>query len=78
MRVSDADADARLADAVLAYLAEHPDAMDTVDGVAEWWVMRQRVRGDVEAVARVLHALAERGVLEEIGEGAGRRYRLRR
>jgi Fe2+ or Zn2+ uptake regulation protein len=76
--VSEPDADAQVAEAVLAYLVEHPDAMDTAGGVAEWWVMRQRVRGDVETVSRVLRALVERGVLEEIGEGAQRRYRIKR
>jgi hypothetical protein len=29
---------------ILAYLAEHPQAMDTIEGIAEWWVRRQEVR----------------------------------
>ena len=69
--------DAELTESVLAYLAEHPDAMDTVSGIADWWLMRQRVRVEVEAVARVLHDLTERGVLEELGSGEQRRYRLK-
>jgi hypothetical protein len=76
--VSDSDADAPIAEAVLAYLAEHPNAMDTAGGIAEWWVMRQRVRGDVEAVSRVLHTLVTRGALEAIGDGEQRRYRVKR
>ncbi len=69
--------DQELADAVFAYLAEHPDAMDTVEGIAEWWVMRQRVRVEVERVDRVLRRQAENGVLETLGAGSSRRYRLR-
>jgi hypothetical protein len=69
--------DQELADAVLAYLAEHPAAMDTVEGIAEWWLMRQRVRVVVEQVERVLDRQAEDGVLEVVGAGPSRRYRLR-
>ena len=29
---------------ILAYLAEHPQAMDTLEGIAEWWLMRQHIR----------------------------------
>lgn len=64
-------------DAILAYLAEHPHATDTLEGVAEWWLMRRRVRVEVEAVAGVLEDLVARGVLEADGRGAERRYRLR-
>ena len=76
--MTESDADAPIAEAVLAYLAEHPNAMDTAAGVAEWWVMRQRVRVDVEAVSRVLHTLVARGALEAIGDGEQRRYRVKR
>jgi hypothetical protein len=69
--------DQELAEAILAYLAEHPAAMDTVAGIAEWWLMRQRVRVEVERVERVLRRQAEDGVLETLGAGSSRRYRLR-
>jgi hypothetical protein len=69
--------DQELAEAVLGYLAERPDAMDTVEGVAEWWLMRQRVRVVVERVERVLGRYTEEGVLETVGSGPSRRYRLR-
>ena len=69
--------DQELADAVLSYLAEHPAAMDTIEGIAEWWLTRQRVRVAVERVARVLGRQTEEGVLEAVGAGPSRRYRLR-
>jgi Fe2+ or Zn2+ uptake regulation protein len=72
-----ADSDDDLAAAVLAYLSECPSAMETAEGVTEWWVMRQRVRAQVEAVARVLDSLVARGVLERVESGERPRYRLK-
>jgi hypothetical protein len=66
-----------MADAILRYLAEHPHASDTLEGIAEWWVMRQTVRVQVHRVARVLRRLTEAGFLEQFGEGEYSRYRLR-
>jgi hypothetical protein len=66
-----------LAQAILAYLAEHPHAMDTLGGIAEWWLLRQRIRVEVERVERVLRQLAAQGQLEAFGTGAQRRYRLK-
>ena len=75
--MSDTQSDDQLAEAVLAYLAECPNAEDTAVGVTEWWLMRQRVRDQVEAVNRVLTDLVARGMLREIGTGDERRYRLK-
>ena len=68
--------DQELAEDLLAYLAEHPGAMDTREGIAEWWLLRQRVRVVVEQVDRVLRRLTEEGTLKATGAGAARRYRL--
>ncbi len=70
--------DEEVAEAVLAYLAEHPQAMDSAEGIAQWWIMRQQVRESATTVTRVLRRLAEKGLLEELGEGEHRRYRLKR
>ena len=63
--------------AVLQYLRSHPDAMDTLDGIAEWWLMRQRIHASVTSVARVLRLLVENGLVEELGPVERPRYRLR-
>lgn len=70
--------DEDLARAILDYLDENPTAMDSLEGIAEWWINRARVRQDVLAVARVLEALTTRGIIEEVGTGAERRYRRKR
>lgn len=76
--MTDSERDVHLEEAILAYLSEHPDAMETREGIAEWWVMRRVVRAEVEAITRVLHRLTARGVLEEVGAGAQCRYRLKK
>jgi len=55
--------DDEIEQAVLGYLAEHPRAMDSLDGIAEWWLPRRRLRVELEALRRVLDRLTERGVL---------------
>ena len=70
--------DEEMAEYILGYLSEHPQAMDTTEGIAQWWIMRQQVRVNVTKLTRVLKGLAEKGLLEEFGVGEERRYRLKR
>jgi hypothetical protein len=70
--------DAELARAVMGYLAEHPQAMDSAQGIAEWWVMRQQVGVEVTAVTKVLQQLVDEGQIEKVDSANGPLYRLRR
>jgi hypothetical protein len=69
--------EAEVAQAIMGYLAEQPHAMDTLEGIAEWWLMRHHVRVSVETLNQVLRGLVERGQLDAIGTGEHRRYRLK-
>ncbi|HEV8365497.1 MAG TPA: hypothetical protein VGQ52_18405 [Gemmatimonadaceae bacterium] len=71
------DADANLRALVLAYLDDHPTAMDTIDGIAEWWILRQNIDIEVRRVSRVLAGLVTEGVLEELTQSGVRFYRRR-
>ena len=64
-------------DELLGYLREHPNAMDTLKGIAEWWLPRHRVRVEVERVAQALQTLEARGLIERIGGEDRPLYRLR-
>ena len=66
-----------LAEAILQYLGNHSQAMDTLAGIAEWWIPRQRVRIEVNTVARVLRRLTDQGLLECQGSGENALYRLK-
>ena len=70
--------DAEVAEAILGYLAEHPQASDTAQGIAQWWIIRQQARVSATAVSRALRELTEKGLLEEICDGTQRRYCLKR
>jgi hypothetical protein len=51
---------------VLDYLSRHPQAMDTLDGIAEWWVPLQNESIDRSELRNVLQSLTAEGLLEEI------------
>ena len=48
---------------VLAYLAQHPDAADTLDGIVSWWLPQQRYETERRRIEQVLSRLVERGQL---------------
>lgn len=48
------DGDAEIQAAVLGYIGAHPNAADTLDGIARWWLPQQRY---VTAQARIQAAL---------------------
>lgn len=71
----DGAGDTQLRSLVLGYLDDHPTAMDTLDGIAEWWVRRQQIEIEVRRVSRVLSSLVADGLLEEHEQGGILFYR---
>ena len=51
------------AELICRYLARNPSASDTVDGVARWWLSRQRQHDAVVTVEQALHWLQAQGVV---------------
>jgi hypothetical protein len=76
-RSSDSQHEARIRGEVLDYLRQHPHAMDSLEGIATWWLPRHEVRIGVELVARALETLEEEGLLERIGDAERPLFRLR-
>lgn len=50
-----------IADAICRYLASRPNAAETIEGVAKWWLLRQRYEDSVESVQQALNLLEEKG-----------------
>jgi hypothetical protein len=49
-----------LSDEILSYLASHPEAQDTLEGIAEWWLLKQRVVEVVGNLETVLYDLVSK------------------
>ena len=62
------------------YLRAHPQAADSLEGIATWWVSRQRIQDEVEVVQAALVELSRAGVLLEALDPMGGQpiYRLKR
>jgi len=62
---------------ILSYLSAHQDAQDTVEGIAEWWLLEQRIRHVLAEVKKALVELVAHGLLfERMGADGRLRYRL--
>jgi hypothetical protein len=66
-----------IADAIFGYLTEHPQASDTLEGIAEWWIMRHHVRVEINTLKRILRELTNSGLLEKTGAGEKACYHLK-
>ncbi len=45
------------------YLESHPQAADSLEGIATWWVSKQRIRYELEVVRAALEQLTHSGVV---------------
>ena len=64
---------------ILAYLAEHPDAEDTLEGIMQWWLLEQRIKHwTAEAQGALDELVAEGFVLERRDSDGRAHYRLNR
>lgn len=57
---------------VLAYLSEHRNAGDNIDGISEWWLMEQRIKSEIATVEKALKILEERGLVIKSSNGVYR------
>ena len=62
---------------ILAYLFEHPDAQDTLQGIVEWWLLEQEIKSRITQVEQALAQLVEKGlVLENKQRDSQTRYKI--
>lgn len=66
-----------VAKAILAYLLEHPDAQDTLAGIAEWWLPEEEANTQLAIVKIALDQLvAQELVLERRSKDLQTHYRI--
>lgn len=58
---------------ILEYLARHPGAQDTFEGIAEWWLLERWVRHETGEVRAALDRLVAAG---RLGQRRGRDGRM--
>lgn len=54
---------ADIAQAIGRYLAKHPHAADSLEGIRRWWLMRQRYEESAQQVQEALEQLLREGVI---------------
>lgn len=64
---------------ILAYLAEHADAQDTLEGITEWWLLERNIQRRTLKVKEALDEFVAQGlVLKSQGQDSRIRYRINR
>ncbi len=54
----------RIANDIKKYLADHPNAADTLDGITKWWFLRQRFTESAQLVQKALDYLVSESQVE--------------
>jgi hypothetical protein len=66
---------AQIAREILAYLNEHPDATDTLEGIAQWWLLERKIKYQRDLAREALAELVGKELVLEISAGDSRIYR---
>jgi hypothetical protein len=57
---------ATIAQGILKYLLQHPDAEDTLEGIARWWLGERTIKQQKLAIKKALASLVEKGLIIEV------------
>ena len=67
----------QVARAILDYFAKHPDAQDTLSGIAQWWLTDEKVKTRTVTIKEALDDLIADGfVLAQRAKYSQIRYRV--
>lgn len=61
-----------VANEISRYLDAHPYAADSIEGIAEWWLARQRLEETVSMVQQAIEHLVEQGQVEKVVGHSGK------
>jgi hypothetical protein len=68
------DATWKVALKILRYLNKNPHAADTVNGILEWWLLKQSIREEQRVVEHALRILEERHLILSATSADGRKH----
>jgi len=60
-----------LSQQILDHLEKHPEAGDTLEGIATWWLEQQRIEQIVDEVSAALEFLVKKGVVQTYRSRSG-------
>ncbi|MDR4505824.1 MAG: hypothetical protein MRK01_13715 [Candidatus Scalindua sp.] len=62
---------------IVDYIRKHPDARDTLEGIARWWLHLEKIESSVDDVSIALESLIKEGVIErQLKDGYKPIYRI--
>ncbi|SRR5258705_892733 len=71
------DSTSEVALKILRYLDQNPHAADTVEGILEWWLLKQSIYEEEKVVKRALDEMVKRNlILVTRSSDARKHYRL--
>jgi hypothetical protein len=66
-----------IAQDLLGYLINNPDAQDTLEGIVEWWLLQMKLETRTVKVKEALAGLVAKGLIMECtGSDSRLRYRI--
>jgi hypothetical protein len=69
----------QLAEEILQYLIDHPNAQDTLKGIVTWWLLERTIRHRTALVKEVLDKLVADGlVIAQQGTDSQTHYKIDR
>lgn len=68
------DATRKVAVKILRYLAEHPNAADTSEGILEWWLFKQSIFDEEKVVEQALDSLVEQKLIFKVEAADTRKH----
>jgi hypothetical protein len=64
---------------ILAYLRDHPDAEDTLDGIVQWWILDRKIKYQKALVQKAIDDLTKSNlIIEQKKKNIGCFYRINR
>ena len=67
----------KIGNEILAYLVDHPNARDTLEGIVEWWLLERKIEFVTASVKEALSELVAKGlILEKKGPDSQIHYRI--
>jgi hypothetical protein len=54
-----------IGDEILGYLAEHPKSRDTLEGIAQWWLLEREIIYQIDKIKEAIAELVAKGFVLE-------------